>query len=80
MEIKYNTWYYLDPDNRKDPPEKGMFCERCKKKIVNLNSCQPIKLHEENPWFKVVQPMTRADGFIGKDCLKIVTEKYGEQK
>jgi len=63
-------WFFLDPDFRKDPPNTGLYCCRCQRKVeksyrsvdVNWNTMEvrndPLGKH-----------------LIGNDCWKIITSK-----
>lgn len=63
-------WFFLDPDNRRDPPKTGLYCCRCMKP---LDMRHPITLrwtiHPENPWVRL-DPT--GDQLMGTDCWKQV--------
>lgn len=68
-------WYYLDPDNRKDP--EGKVCERCKRKLTS--DSYRIILHPDNPWYRIAAENEITDHRIGVDCHKNMVREYGLQ-
>lgn len=72
-----NAWYFLDPDNRKDDPENGLFCCRCKRKVKAtqaVTSFISVEMHPENPW---VRKSITGTHLVGADCWETIV-KYGE--
>lgn len=70
-------WFFLDPDNRRDPPNKGPYCCRCMKP---LDARTPIEhrytIHPTNPWVKLD---TNGSHLMGTACWKEVQKNPIEE-
>jgi len=62
-----NNWVYLDPDNRKNPPET-LHCCRCMRTLKDtpsFTSFISVEVHREHPW---VRKSILGRQLIGSDC------------
>lgn len=70
-----DQWYFLDPDNRKDPPSNGPYCCRCMKPLTVSGSLATgiswtsVTIHSVHPWVKL-DPLGRH--LLGSDCWEKV--------
>lgn len=74
-------WYYLDPDNRKDP--KGMHCARCKRSVKDTQAVESflnIIIHPVHPWYRLAGAMEKSTEVIGERCHKKMMKEYGEMQ
>lgn len=75
--MERNTWYDLDPDNRKDDPKQGLFCIRCKRKLKDtqcFESFISVKTHPKWPYWVMIDPLGKH--LIGIECVKTL-DKVG---
>ena len=63
-----NRWVYLNPDNRKDPPVKGLYCCRCMRPIKETQSFESfttVEMDSEGIW---VRKKMFGKHLIGSKC------------
>lgn len=61
-------WFPLNPDFKKDPPETGLYCCRCQRKVEK--SYRSVEVN----WDTVgVRNDPLGKDYIGNDCWKTIT-------
>lgn len=48
------TWFYLEPDNNRNPPKDGPYCSKCMKPLdVKGEITLRWTIHPVHPWIKL---------------------------
>ena len=66
--------YALDPDFRRDAPNRGPYCVRCQRPITNLNKAVRVTV-DWDAWLV----REGGDDLMGQDCWQTITKLEAER-